>query len=152
MSEGAPTDAGAHVATLFVYGTLQLPEVMEAVTGRRFPDSEATLRGYLRRRLEARTYPGIVPREGEETPGRLYRQIDPRSLARLDVFEDRIYDRRRVQARTAGGALVEAWAYVLAEPYAYLLSSEPWDARDFLARHRDAFLQSCKRFREEGVG
>ena len=152
MREEAPPDAGAHVGALFAYGTLQFPEVMEAVTGRRFPGVEATLRGHLRRRLEARPYPGIVAREGEETPGRVYREIDPRSLARLDVFEGRIYDRRRVQVRTAGGALVEAWAYVLAEPYAHLLSPEPWDARDFLARHRDAFLQSCRRFGEEGVG
>ena len=144
--------SGALCTSLFAYGTLQFPEIMEAVTGRRFPGTEARVSGYRRRRLEARPYPGIVPRPGEETTGRLYREIDAGSLARLDVFEGRIYDRRRILATSADGSEVVAWAYVVADAFAYLVTPEVWDARAFLAQHRDAFLEACKRFREEGVG
>lgn len=136
--------------SLFVYGTLQFPEILEAVTGHRFPGTTATLSGYRRRRLEHRPYPGIVA-AAEDTTGRLYRDLDARSLERLDVFEGRIYERRRVETRTEEGVLEVAWTYVVADRYAYLMSPETWDARSFWAVHGDAFLAACERFRREGV-
>ena len=130
---------------VFAYGTLQIDAVMHAVTGRRFDGAEALLPGFRRRRLMQRTYPGIVPFTGEETRGVVVRGVDAETLARLDAFEDELYDRRVLEVRTGGGGVL-AWTYVVADPYRHLLSDQPWDVQDFLLEHGEAFLASCRRF------
>ena len=49
---------------LFTYGTLQFPEVMEAVTGLALPWVEAEATGFAQFRFRDRIYPGMVAREG----------------------------------------------------------------------------------------
>jgi gamma-glutamylcyclotransferase (GGCT)/AIG2-like uncharacterized protein YtfP len=136
---------------VFAYGTLIFPEVMRAVTGRTFEAEPAVLPGYRRRRIEARTYPGIVEVSEEFTEGRLYRNVDEATLARLDVFEGELYERLRLRVTLEGGEALEAWGYVVAARYEHRVSREAWDAEDFLLQHAEAFLESCRRFREDGV-
>jgi len=137
--------------TIFVYGTLQLDEVMEAVTGRRFEGRPAALHGYLRRRVRERSYPAVVPRDGERTEGIVFRGVDRESLARLDVFEGDLYERLEVQVEVQGEGGVGAWAYVLAPEHADRLSPDAWYLEEFLRDHGRAFIEGCRRFREEGV-
>ena len=44
---------------LFAYGTLMVPEVLRAVTGREFTWREAVLRGYVRLTVRGQSYPGV---------------------------------------------------------------------------------------------
>ena len=67
---------------MFAYGTLELPELMEALTGARPDSSDAVLDGYERFLLRGRVYPGIVEAGGRWTHGRLYHPLDAAALAR----------------------------------------------------------------------
>jgi gamma-glutamylcyclotransferase (GGCT)/AIG2-like uncharacterized protein YtfP len=134
--------------TIFVYGTLQIDAVMQAVTGRRFEGAPATLDGYTRRRLRERTYPAVVPEADARTEGVVFRGLDDDALARLDVFEDVLYERLRLPVRTGDAQTEDAWVYVLAAEHAGWLSDEPWDLDEFVREHGDAFLAAC---REEAV-
>ena len=136
---------------VFAYGTLQVEDVMVAVTGRRFDHETARLPDYRRRRIRDRSYPGIVPASGDETRGVVFRGIDAETLARLDVFEGELYERLRVYVCAEGERLVRAWVYVVAERYRERVSDEPWSLDEFLRVHGEAFLAECRQAREEGV-
>jgi gamma-glutamylcyclotransferase (GGCT)/AIG2-like uncharacterized protein YtfP len=135
------------VTALFAYGTLMVPAVMEAVTGRRFPERAAVLRGFARHRLRGRLYPAVVEAAGAVLEGRLYEGIDAATLARLDRFEGRLYQRRRVTVEPAPGVTAPADLYVLADSRRAELLAEPWDAAAFVARHLGPYLRSCEAFR-----
>jgi gamma-glutamylcyclotransferase (GGCT)/AIG2-like uncharacterized protein YtfP len=135
------------VTSLFAYGTLEIPALMEAVTGRRLPEREGVVRGFERRRLRRRPYPAAIPAEGAELPGRVYEGIDAATLARLDRFEGALYERRRVSAETAGGVRLEAELYVLAPGHGGELLPEPWERDTFVARHLAEWLARCNAFR-----
>ena len=137
--------------TLFVYGTLQLDAVMEAVTGRRFERTAAVLEGYRRRRVRSRAYPAITPSDHEGTEGVVFRGLDDETLRRLDVFEGDLYERRQLPVQVEGEGSIDAWVYVLAPEHAGRLSDQPWDLEDFAVEHGEAFALSCRRSREHGV-
>ena len=130
------------MSELFVYGTLQLSDVMEAVTGRAFPSRAAHLEGYRCARLAGRTYPGITPEAGVRTPGRLYSGLDGDALERLDAFEGDLYARREVNVVSEDGAPASAFAYVIEPGSRALLTEDTWELEVFRERHGDEFLAS----------
>jgi gamma-glutamylcyclotransferase (GGCT)/AIG2-like uncharacterized protein YtfP len=131
---------------LFVYGTLSFPEVMRAVTGRRFESRAAVLRGYRRRMLQGRVYPGIRPAPADSTDGLVYLSLDPAALACLDDFEGEEYERRRVAVGLDRGILI-AEAYVVRAPASGLLTALHWDADRFAASHLRRYVERCHRLR-----
>jgi gamma-glutamylcyclotransferase (GGCT)/AIG2-like uncharacterized protein YtfP len=141
---------------VFVYGTLQFDDVVEAVTGRRFEGVKASLEDYGRRRVRDRRYPGVFPEPGSRTEGVLYRGVDAAALALLDLFEGDLYDRVALQVCVDEGPAgaqtwSSAWTYVVAPRHRALLSDELWDAEAFLREHGAAYLAACRRFPEEEV-
>jgi gamma-glutamylcyclotransferase (GGCT)/AIG2-like uncharacterized protein YtfP len=72
---------------VFAYGSLMLPQTMQAVTGRRFLSTNAVLKGFGRYRIAREIYPALVPEEGTEVKGVLYFHVDRRSLLRIDDYE-----------------------------------------------------------------
>ena len=109
MASGPP--AGT---SLFVYGTLMSEELLQSLTGRRFPRCPATLEDYTRIfPHELRGYPHIVPRQGERVTGVLIENVDPTSLRALDAYEDegRFYLRRPIEV-TARGERVACETYL----------------------------------------
>ena len=76
---------------LFTYGTLEIPEVMEAVTGRAWASAEAWAKGFAKFLLKGRIYPGMTAFRGATCSGRVYYHIDRRTLEILDAFEDEVY-------------------------------------------------------------
>jgi gamma-glutamylcyclotransferase (GGCT)/AIG2-like uncharacterized protein YtfP len=136
--------------SLFAYGTLELPELMEALTGFR-PDSiDAVLEGYARFLLRGRSYPGIVESEGARTAGRLYHALDAAALTRLDRFEGPLYERRIVEVRPASGDGVAAHVYVLRREHRALLTTRPWERAHFAREHLEAYLAHCRGLRDGG--
>ena len=116
--------------TLFIYGTLQAPEVLEAVAGRAFASEPARLDGYRRVSIPGEVFPGIVPDAEGRVEGHLLLQVDPVSWALFDKYEPG-YERRTVQVRTAHGAVVPAETFV----WLGKTSPKPWDYAEFRARH-----------------
>lgn len=126
---------------LFTYGTLCLPEVMQAVTGRVFATATARLDGYLCRLLRRRVYPGII-RTGEGcTRGVLHYDIDAASLDRIDDFEGPFYRRETVLAVREDGGEVAACTYVLVDSLHHLLSDRDWDEEEFRRKHLNRYLR-----------
>jgi gamma-glutamylcyclotransferase (GGCT)/AIG2-like uncharacterized protein YtfP len=136
---------------VFTYGTLQVPEVMEAVTGRAFPSEAAVLDGYARFIVRRQAYPGILAAPGAATPGRVYADVDAGSLRRLDRFEGDLYERRRVSVSVAGGECLAAETYVVPATRRHCLSAEPWDIERFIAEELLTFVEQCRRFQRHGA-
>ncbi len=128
------------LGNVFTYGTLQVPAVMFAVTGRRFTATPAVLPCYRRLNIAGKTYPGIIEDESAETCGRLYSDIDQAALVLLDKFEDVLYSRRAVQV-IVDGEVIPACTYVVNHKYRDMLGTEEWDLHDFEERHLPAYLQ-----------
>jgi len=129
-------------AKLFAYGSLQLPQVFEAVTRLSREGDPAILRGFRRTKLRALGFPAILPADQEETSGILYHSIDDDAWRRLDAFEDDFYDRVSVTIELLDGTSCSAYTYVLAEGFrhmsldaAWSLSDlDSWTVRDLLGR------------------
>ena len=131
-------------SSVFTYGTLQIPEVMEAVTGRRFEWTEARLAGFACATLVERIYPGIVSRAGASTQGRLWAAVDDASLRLLVDFEDDFYERRTVNV-TVGAETHAAEAWVIPHARRHLLGTEEWDLERFVRDHLSHYLEACAR-------
>ena len=77
----------ATVIQFFVYGSLMIPEVIQAVIGREVCGEPATLAHYLRQGLWGFSYPGLVKCPDSSVDGRLYRDIGANDLLRLDALK-----------------------------------------------------------------
>jgi len=133
---------------LFTYGTLQFPEVMEAVTGLVLPWMEAEAPGFAQFRFVDRIYPGMVAREGALTQGRVYTALSHQTWELLDRFEDPIYRRDLLEVYRLDGSIMTAHAYVLPVAQQHLLSSELWQMDWFIEAHLDGYVSRCRVFYE----
>ena len=131
--------------SVFTYGTLQVPEVMAAVTGMRPDFEEAILPGHACYRLQHRIYPGTGPCSGGFIRGRLYHGINDLTLKYLDAFEDVLYQRRLLAVSTCD-SIINAQVYIIADEYRDLLLPEPWHLEEFVSNHLARYLDSCHRF------
>ena len=120
---------------VFVYGTLMLPQVWQAVVGKPFETQPATLAGFAAYRVRDAMYPGIVAAGPEEVVrGVVQFDVDAESVERLDRFEDDFYKRLPVLVRCDDGRTLEAHAYVVLSRNRHVLSNEPWSLEQFVER------------------
>ena len=131
---------------VFTYGTLEIPEVMEAVTGRTFSSAQATAKDFARYMLKRRIYPGMVEAEGQTTQGLLYYNVDSQSLEVLDAFEDEIYRRQRVTVQIQPGDWIEAYSYIIPLEEKSVLTSQPWCRDFFMTHHLASYISHCQMF------
>jgi len=127
---------------VFAYGTLQIAEVMEEVTGLRPRGRPARLSGFARFRVRDDVYPGIVERAGAETPGLLYQGLGSSAVALLDRFEGNMYERRVLEVVREDGRAQPAAVYVVVSAAEHLLSGDPWDLEEFTRHHLSGFVHA----------
>ena len=139
MSE-SPDEQPPAAIHLFAYGSLMIPEVIQAVIGREVYGEPATLTGYLRQGLSGFSYPGLVKCPDASVEGRLYRDLGATDLLRLDVFEDDFYQRHMLTVQTRNGDIYQACVYVLAPESVGLLDGRPWCEETFRRKHLRGFL------------
>lgn len=132
--------------TVFVYGTLLLPELQRRVTGRTFEADPARVVGFDRRRVHGETYPSLVPAVDRWVDGALLRDVDDAALARLDVYEGDAYERIMVRVCVADGTSVDAWLWLLRASEQQRISDEPWDLAVFVARDLERFESEYEGF------
>ena len=136
---------------LFAYGSLLLPEVMRAVTGRTFRAQGAVLRGYAAFRLMEAPQAAILPFPDTATEGAVYFDVDEASLRCLDAFEGDVYARQEVNVQTEDGAWVEAEAHVIRFKHRRLLSAKLWDEDEFRSKGLNQALKHAAESRKAGV-
>lgn len=140
--------AGETGGNLFVYGTLLLPAVIEALIGRVPRSLPATLPGYRRYRLAGEDFPAITVEPAARVDGLVYRNLDDDERTILDAFESSIYTRRRVNAQTCLKQIVTADAYVLHRAHDGLLQrAPPWSLEDFVTHSGAEYVRMCAEFR-----
>ena len=130
---------------LFVYGTLQLPDVMHAVTRLRPAPHPAVLSGFARFTLRGEVYPSVVPSPGARTEGMLYRDLDAATFDILDRFEGQEYERHQLSV-SVHAETVQAWTYALRPPLRDRLSDEPWSLDEFVVEGLQTFLDGYAGF------
>jgi len=128
---------------VFTYGTLMFPEVWRAVVGHKFATIEGSAKGYAIWRVRDAVFPGILEAgESDVVRGVVYLDVDDTSLARLDLFEDDFYERRTLWIDCDDGQRRAAQAYVVPKANRSILSSDPWDPDEFVARgHLKQFIE-----------
>ena len=131
-----------HKHRLFCYGTLQVPQVIQAVTGRTYSGIKAVLRGYAIYRVKNAEYPGIVHSPGSSTEGILYDNVSDADLKVLDLFEGEFYRRQMLEVCGRDHATSLAWVYVIVEQHLGILSEESWCLTDFLDNGLEKFMQA----------
>ena len=136
------------MAHLFTYGTLEIPEVMEAVTGRSWASAEARAKGFAKFLLKGRIYPGMIALRGAVCSGRIYYHIDRRTLEILDAFEDEVYTREQIEVEVGGGRLLQAYAYLICPQDRECLTATPWQPDEFKSKHLVHYLEACKAFQK----
>jgi len=133
---------------IFTYGTLMIPEVMSAVTTRKFRFENAILRGYARFTVKGEFYPGIIPVTDAVTEGIVYFDVDKLLLERLDAFEGDLYQRKPVRVETKEREIRDAATYVIKPKFRNHLSSLEWNVMEFAQKHLEAFLEIYSGFQK----
>lgn len=131
---------------LFTYGTLEITEVMEAVTGKSWASAEACAKGFAKFLLKGRIYPGMTAVPGSICSGRVYYHIDPRTLEILDAFEDDVYTREHIEVEVEGSRSLQAHAYLICPQDRACLTAAPWQPDEFKSKHLVRYLEACKTF------
>jgi len=131
---------------IFAYGTLMIPSVMHAVTGRHFRSQKAILRNYARFTVKGESYPGIIPITDAITEGIVYFDVDELSLEQLDTFEGDLYERTRIRVETEAKEMQNAETYVTKSKYLGYLSLKGWDVKAFIKKDLEMFLMTYSGF------
>jgi gamma-glutamylcyclotransferase (GGCT)/AIG2-like uncharacterized protein YtfP len=140
---------------VFTYGTLMFPEVWKAVVGREFASVEGTAAGYAIFRVRDAVFPGIIAAsERAAVRGVVYLDVDPDSVARLDLFEDDFYRRETLLIDCNDGERRRAEAYVIPNANRDVLTDDTWQRDEFVASGGlDHFIRRFQGFRRiEGGG
>jgi gamma-glutamylcyclotransferase (GGCT)/AIG2-like uncharacterized protein YtfP len=129
---------------LFAYGVLMKPELLRALTGRRFTSEPAILEGFRRYAVVKEGFPeipAIVPEPGSRVDGVLIREVDEASFRILDRFEEvetALYSRQRVVVLDASGQSTEAQAYVAGRGVLGSLAGD-WNPTEFFDRYTEHY-------------
>ena len=131
---------------LFTYGTLEIPEVIETVTGRQFSSVTAFAEGYSRYLLKNKIYPVLIREDRGRITGTLYLDLDldTATLAQLDDDEDTCYEKQIIQVLTEDRQTLDAWVYVLPDQRRDQLSSRRWSKKKFIRDELVRFLSLIK--------
>ena len=126
--------------TLFAYGTLLFSEVIETLVHPGPRSSHACLSGYAAYLLKGEVYPGLIPEPGRSTPGKVYFDLRPEDVDRIDAFEDDLYQRVRLPVTLEQGDILHAWTYLVKPDQASCLSKDPWQAAHFHQHHLAGYV------------
>ncbi len=114
---------------LFIYGTLLVPRIWNAVTAHPSPESiPATLSGYQIFRVLRGDFPAIVSDQTATiaVPGRLILNVPPTVLHRLDQYEGDFYERVIVEVDAEDAPIIAQTYRIPAKIASEILSAETW--------------------------
>lgn len=127
---------------LFTYGTLEIPEVMQLITGKQFKTESAVLHDHARYKLKSGAYPAVVFEAGKNISGTVYFDIDELDIHKLDRYEDFCYQRQKVDVILDNGDKQDVMCFVVPLDKKDLLSKVDWNKKQFIDEELDSFLRS----------
>ena len=139
-NSGPPDRLSEETSRLFVYGTLFLDDVVNALIGRIPHYQYAVAPGWRVVRLPQRVYPGLVPGKGE-APGKVFTDLTGTEWSTLDAFEDSAYTLAAV--RVLLPFELDALSYIW--PGEHI--DETWSATDFGRDELIDYLDRCRSWR-----
>lgn len=125
---------------LFVYGTLQYPEILQKLTGKNFVSKPAVLNNYMRHKVKHAEYPAIVPKPGAQTMGLLIENVDDLSLRAIDFYEGNEYEKTVVTVFTEN-TVMDAFTYTWIGGNKNL-EEDDWDKNNFEKNFLQLYLNS----------
>ncbi len=124
---------------LFFYGTLMDGDVRRAIAGRPVAVATASLQGYRRVPVAGRTYPMLVPCQGQRVEGLLAEDIDTRELNRLIRYEGPEYRIRTLMVQRHDGKELPALVF-LARPGIAGACHQDWELAVWQRCHKRLFF------------
>lgn len=133
-----------HGATeaMFVFGSLMDTDLLALVLDRDPADvrlSDASIRGFIRRRVAGEFYPALVPVPDGTVQGRLVEGLTHSDLDRVHFYEGDVYELAPVTAVTADGRRVTAQVFL--DTGALKVSREGWDFHTWLMHEKHEALK-----------
>lgn len=124
---------------IFVYGTLQSPEIVEKLTGKKFNTYPAVLPGYKLYCVKDSDYPAIIKRENRETKGLLIENLDDLSINIISFYEGDEYETHEVTV-LVDEKPVQALAFVWIKE-TELLEDKEWIFQRFKKENLEYYLK-----------
>lgn len=125
---------------LFTYGTLMFPDVWQGVARLNAASHPARCPGFAAFTVQGEVYPAMLPAAGHEVHGRVYLDLDPATLARIDLFEGDDYYRDEVEVVRLDGTILACQTYLLRSDRYHRITSQRWDRETYLrASHHQQF-------------
>lgn len=138
-----PSVPGVNV---FTYGSLMYVPVWSRIVAGDYASFEGCISGYQRFAVAGEDYPGVIRAPADsQVNGRLYLDVQPDDVRRLDEFEGEYYSREVCMMATPQGA-VEAQLYVIKPEYSGVLSAENWNQKAFEQAGLQRFLERYSGF------
>ena len=132
--------------SVFVYGSLMSPKVVELLLGR-IPKMESACRlaGYSRHPVKNHVFPAMVPSTPtSQVDGMVWLELTDTELKAFDWFEDVEYKRIPVtvqpQNTNKPGRNIDAEAYLWANPHSQLELDREWSFDNFCTQNLDWYL------------
>jgi gamma-glutamylcyclotransferase (GGCT)/AIG2-like uncharacterized protein YtfP len=123
---------------IFVYGTLQSPEIIKKLTGKSFKNAPAVLEGYKLYCVKECDYPAIIQQEGAKTDGLVMANMDDVSLALISFYEGDEYEKRQVTVKLNGKS-VDAFTFIWVKEIEFLENKE-WDFLNFKKNRLEHYI------------
>jgi gamma-glutamylcyclotransferase (GGCT)/AIG2-like uncharacterized protein YtfP len=114
---------------IFVYGTLQSPEIIKKLTGKSFKNTPAVLEGYKRYWVKESDYPAVIQQIDEQTTGLVLENVDDLSFDIISLYEGDEYGKKKVTVNL-NGISKDVWTFVWVNGNEFL-ENKDWDFLNF---------------------
>jgi gamma-glutamylcyclotransferase (GGCT)/AIG2-like uncharacterized protein YtfP len=124
---------------IFVYGTLQSPEIIKKLTGKLFKSKPAVLVGYKRYCIKNSNYPAIIQQDDSKTLGLLIENMDDLSLSIISFYEGEEYEKKKVTVNSnekSEDVLTFVWVQGIE-----FLENKDWDLDNFEKTFLEHYLE-----------
>jgi gamma-glutamylcyclotransferase (GGCT)/AIG2-like uncharacterized protein YtfP len=142
-NEGCKFEAGnllyLGMQNIFVYGTLQSPEIVKKLTGKSFKTSPAILQGYKRYCVKECDYPAVIQQKEAEISGMVLENVDKLSLDIISFYEGDEYE-KKILPVLVNVLMKNAIAFIWIADINNL-KKEEWNFEEFEKRRLEHYLE-----------
>ncbi|MGB7567737.1 MAG: gamma-glutamylcyclotransferase family protein [Chitinivibrionales bacterium] len=114
------------MCNLFVYGTLLSKAIWKSIVTGDYASDSAVLKGYARKKVKGKNYPGLIEQAGSEVEGMIHYNISEEDFRKLDIYEGKEYERTKVFVQLLSGKSARCITYLFKKEYFNRLTESEW--------------------------